>query len=335
MTTSSSVRTSRRPGIKRRVVSARQAVQSLVTVRDMLRWTLSRLTEAQVRPGHGTLSLDDEAILLVFWALHLTPDETERWLDARLTPAERTTIAKLVEARCTTRQPAAYLTGEAWLGGVCFASDARALVPRSLIAEALDSSLAAYLEHFPRSDANWPSQVLDLCTGGGSLAVLAALRWDQAQITAADLSAEALSLAAENVTSHGLGHRIRLVKSNLFAALRSSRFDLILCNPPYVNAQSMNQLPPEFQAEPALALAGGSDGMDLIRPIMAQARAHLNDHGCLLLEIGHEAGHFERAFPKLACTYLPVEAGENMIVLIEAAALPPTARPANSRNRRR
>ena len=272
---------------------------------------------------------------MVGWALHLPPDDTERWLEARLVPAERSFIAELVETRCTTRQPAAYLTGEAWLGGVCFASDSRALVPRSMIAEALDSSLAHYLEHFPRGSADWPTQVLDLCTGGGSLAVLAALRFDQAQITAGDISAEALSLATENVSSHGLSHRIRLVESDLFAALKGDRFDLIVCNPPYVNAQSMRELPPEFQAEPALALAGGHDGMDLIRQIIMQASAYLSDQGCLLLEIGHEAEHFERAFPKLAWTYLPVEAGENMLVLIEAAVLLPPGQPTPVRTRRR
>ena len=232
--------------------------------------------------------------------------------------------------RVSERVPAAYLTGEAWLRGVCFRSDARALVPRSLIAEALDTSLAAYLDAFQRPDS-WPERVLDLCTGGGSLAVLCAMRFPDSRLRASDLSEPALSLAAENVSLHGLGGRIELVQGDLLAPHQGERFDLIVCNPPYVCDASMALLPQEFQAEPRFALAGGPDGMQLIARILSEAAQHLTQEGLLILEIGHEAEHFERAFPTLEFAYLPVEAGEQMLVAIEAqalGALRPSPRPA-------
>lgn len=313
-----------------RVASAGDAAQEMRTLRDCLRWAVSRFAESQIGTGHGTASLLDEAVAMSLWSLHLAPDELDRWLDARLARSEREALITLVERRCSERVPAAYLTGEAWLRGVCFRSDARALVPRSLIAEALDTSLAAYLDAFQRPN-DWPQRVLDLCTGGGSLAVLCALRFPDTQVRASDLSEPALSLAAENVSLHGLGSRIELVQGDLLAPHQGERFDLIVCNPPYVCDASMALLPQEFRAEPRFALAGGPDGMQLIARILSEAAQHLTQDGLLILEIGHEAEHFERAFPKLEFAYLPVEAGEQMLVAIEAqalSALRPSPRPA-------
>jgi len=303
-----------------RVASAADATQELRTLRDCLRWAVSRFAAAQIGLGHGTALLFDEAVALALWSLHLPPDELDRWLDARLARSEREALIALVEQRCKNRLPAAYLTGEAWLRGVCFRSDPRALVPRSLIAEALDTSLAAYLDAFERP-LDWPGRVLDLCTGGGSLAVLCALRYPDAQLRASDLSEAALALASENLALHGLATRIELVQGDLFTPHAGEQFDLIVCNPPYVCDASMALLPQEFRAEPDFALAGGPDGMTLIARILSGAGRHLTPDGLLVLEIGHEAEHFEAAFPQLEFAYLPVETGEQMLVAIEARAL--------------
>ena len=322
-----------RARIARRVASATEAIDDMRSLRDCLRWGVSRFAQAQIQTGHGTASLFDEAVALALWSLDLAPDDLDRWVDARLARCEREALIDLFERRCSTRQPAAYLTGEAWLRGLCFRSDPRALVPRRLIAEALDTSLAGYVSAFPRPDG-WPASVLDLCTGGGSLAIHCALRFPDSRIFASDLSGPALALAADNATLHGLSESIAFSQGDLFAPLAPHRFDLVVCNPPYVCDESMARLPQEFRAEPEFALAGGADGMDVIRRILDRAPAHLAPTGLLLLEIGHEAAHFERAFPRLEFTYLPVEAGEQMLVAIEAAALErvaPTSRTAAHR----
>jgi len=305
---------------ERRLADADAAARELRTLRDLLRWAVSRFESAGIAYGHGTDNARDEAAALLLWALHLPPEPLDPWLDARLARAERRAATEIVERRIASRVPAAYLTGEAWLRGMRFACDARALVPRSLIAEALDEALPQWLELHPRAPS-WPAAILDLCTGGGSLAILAADRFPHAQVVGADLSADALALAAANRDSHGLQQRVELAQGDLFAPLRGRRFDLVLCNPPYVNEASMQALPPEFRAEPRAALAGGRDGMDLVRRIIADAPAHLTDEGVLLLEIGHEAAHFEAAFADLEFLYLPVTAGERMLVLVQAEQL--------------
>lgn len=294
-----------RPGAARRTMR---------TVRDLWRYACTRFGAAGLHHGHGVDDPRDEAAWLVLWSLHLPPDSLEPWLDARLTPGEIDVVVELVERRCADRTPLPYLTGEAWLRGLRFRADPRALVPRSLIPEALEESLPDWLDAVGRP-ARWPRSVLDLCTGGGSIAILAALAFPDARIDATDISREALDLAAENIADHGLAQRIGLHCGDLFGALGRRRFDLILCNPPYVNAQSMAGLPPEFLVEPQLALAGGVDGMDVVRRILAQASRHLTVDGLLLLEIGHEAGHFEAAFPGLEFGWLPVAAGERMLVI--------------------
>jgi ribosomal protein L3 glutamine methyltransferase len=284
------------------------------TVRDLWRYACTRFSAAGLHHGHGVDDPRDEAAWLILWSLHLPPDSLEPWLDARLTPGEVEVIVELVERRCADRIPLPYLTGEAWLRGVRFRSDPRALVSRSLIPEAIEESLPAWLDVAGRP-ADWPRSILDLCTGGGSIAILAAMAFPDARVEATDISQDALDLAAQNVADHGLAERIRLHRGDLFEPLGRRRFDLVLCNPPYVNAESMATLPAEFLAEPQLALAGGRDGMDVIRRILAEAPAHMTTDGLLVLEIGHEAPHFEAAFPRLEFGWLPVAAGEHMVVV--------------------
>lgn len=305
----------------RPVPSAAEARQTLSTLRDLVRWGASRLSAAGVACGHGVDDPRDESAWMLAWTLHLAPTAIDPYLDAHATPAERDAFVSLVERRVAERVPAAYLMGEAWLQGVRFLSDPRALVPRSLIADLLVGESHDALDVW-LAGGEPPTRVLDLCTGGGSLAVLAALRYAEAQVVGSDLSAEALALAARNVALHQLSSRVRLVQSDLFDALGDARFDLIVTNPPYVNSAAMAELPAEFRAEPQSALAGGDDGMALVRRIIGGAARHLVPGGLLVIEIGHEARHFERAFEGLEHAWLPVPAGERMVVLIVREQLP-------------
>lgn len=277
------------------------------------------LEAAGVSFGHGTTNARDEAAWLVLWRLGLpldtplgeAPDSQE---NRPIAQAELASVATLFEERITTRKPAAYLTREAWLQGVPFYVDERAIVPRSLIAELIaDGSVDAFL-------CESTQRVLDLCTGNASLAVLAAMAWPEVQVTGADISADALAVARINVERHGLQERIALVQSDGLAALPGP-WDLVVCNPPYVNARSMQALPPEYRAEPALALAGGADGMDFIRQLLRDLPARLSEDGVLLLEIGNERAHFEAAFPELPVYWLDTSAGSDQVLLITQAAL--------------
>ncbi|MDP1901692.1 MAG: 50S ribosomal protein L3 N(5)-glutamine methyltransferase [Rubrivivax sp.] len=288
-----------------------------MTLIEMVERMAARLESAGVSFGQGTLNAFDEAAWLVLWKLGLPLEALDEHADRPVTSSEAEAIEALVRERISTRKPAAYLTGEAWLQGVPFHVDARVIVPRSLIAEPLaDGTLDAWLSADTR-------QVLDLCTGNGSLAVLAALAWPEVQVRATDLSADALAVARRNVERHALAERITLAQGDGLAAVGSAeRFDLILCNPPYVNRASMSALPAEFRAEPALALDGGVDGMDFVRRLIAQARRHMTEHAVLVLEIGHERAHFEAAFPRLPLVWLPTSAGDDQVLLIEQADLP-------------
>jgi ribosomal protein L3 glutamine methyltransferase len=298
--------------------SAAEARGALYTVRDLLRWSVTRMQAEGIAFGHGTTDAWDEAAWLVLWSLRLPLDRLEPVLEARLAPGELAAAIALVERRCTERLPAAYLTGEAWLRGIRFLSDPRALVPRSPIAEILDTdALAPWLEA-----GGGVGRVMDLCTGGGSLAILAARRFEGATVLGSDLSVDALALAAENVALHAMDDRVALRQGDLWAGASGERFDLVVCNPPYVNAESMAALPAEYLAEPQGALGGGADGMDLVRRIVGGARGHLAPRGLLVLEIGHEAPYFEAAFPGLEYTWLPTEGGDDRIVLMERDALP-------------
>jgi ribosomal protein L3 glutamine methyltransferase len=291
-----------------------------MTVLELIERSSARLEAAGVSFGHGTTNAFDEAAWLVLWRLGLPLDALDDAAQRPVTTAEQAAADALVGQRIAGRRPAAYLTGEAWLQGVPFFVDERVIVPRSLIAEALaDGTLDAWLPGGPR-------QVLDLCTGNGSLAVLAALAWPESTVRATDLSADALAVARINVERHGLGGRITLAQGDGWAAVDPAwgRFDLVLCNPPYVNRDSMTELPPEYRAEPALALDGnvdgGSDGMDFIRRMLAGTPARMNPGAVLVLEVGHERAHFEAAFPRLPVVWLPTSAGDDQVLLVEQAA---------------
>jgi ribosomal protein L3 glutamine methyltransferase len=259
--------------------------------------------------GQGTLTAFDEAAWLVLWSLGLPLDELDEEENTPVAPADAAKVATLLEARISTRKPAAYLTREAWLQGVPFYVDERVIIPRSLIAELLvDESIDPWL-----SEAT--HKVLDLCTGNGSLAVLAAMAWPDVAVDAADISTDALAVARINVDIHELTGRISLIASDGLAACPGP-YDLILCNPPYVNAATMAALPAEFRAEPALALAGGEDGMDFIRSLFLNAAAHMSENAVLVLEIGNERENFERAFPGLEPLWFETSAGPDQVLLL-------------------
>ncbi len=290
---------------------------------DLITAQSARLKQAGVSFGHGTTNAFDEAAWLVLAALGLPLDALEERAQHELSADDEAKAIALVGERIATRRPAAYLTKEAWLQNVPFYVDERVIVPRSFIAELLadgegEGTLDAWL-----SDRT--QRVLDLCTGNGSLAVIAAMAYPEVSVDACDISGDALAVARINVDKHKLGPRIRLFKSDLLDAARGP-YDLIVCNPPYVNSESMAALPPEYRAEPALALAGGADGMDLVRRILRDAPKQLSEIGVLVLEIGHERRHFERAFPKAEVAWLPTSAGDDEVLLMTRDALVKLAR---------
>ncbi len=289
----------------------------LKTVRDLVRFAVSRFNAKGLSFGHGSHNAFDEAVYLVLFALHLPLDRLDPFLDARVLSDEKKHVLDLIEQR-ESGVPAAYLTREAWLGDYRFYVDQRTIIPRSLIAELLFEGLDPWI-----SAPAEVGRVLDLCTGSGCLAIIAADVFPNAQVDAIDISTDALAVAAINVENYGLGDRIRLIESNLFEQLGRERYDLILCNPPYVNSDSMRRLPDEYRNEPALALDGGTDGMDLIRTIIkdAPARLHKRKDSCLVLEIGHELPHFEAAFPRLPYVALSTSAGDDHVVHLSAAAM--------------
>lgn len=298
----------------------------MTTLLELIETGTQQLTDAKLSFGHGTTNAFDEAAWLALWSLGLpldTPlDGDDSKANEPVAPASATKFATILEARIQTRKPAAYLTQEAWLQGIAFYVDERAIVPRSLIAELIvDGSIDYWLKESTHT-------VLDLCTGNGSLAVIAALTYPDVVVTGSDLSADALAVARINVDKHGLQERIALVESDGFAAAPLSArgpFDLILCNPPYVNAQSMADLPDEYKAEPAMALsgnqAGGQDGMDFIRTLLKDAPRHMTEDGVLVLEIGNERPYFEAAFPQLEVVWLETSAGEEQVLLVTREAL--------------
>lgn len=293
-----------------------------MTLLELIETSAERLSQANVHFGHGTSNARDEAAWLVLWSLGLPLDTEFEAVSAQemrlVSAADAEKCALLIEARIESRKPAAYLTREAWLQGVSFYVDERVIVPRSLIAELLvNGSLDYWLTEETHA-------VLDLCTGNGSLAILAAMVYPDTVVDGADLSTDALAVAAINVERHHLQQRIALYESDGLLGVPRS-YDLILCNPPYVNAQSMAALPPEYLAEPAIALdgntAGGTDGMDFIRALLKDAPRHMNEGAVLVLEIGHERNYFEAAFPGLAAVWLETSAGEDQVLLLTREAL--------------
>ncbi|MGB3740624.1 MAG: 50S ribosomal protein L3 N(5)-glutamine methyltransferase [Castellaniella sp.] len=289
----------------------------LITLRDMLRWAVTRFRGANLVFGHGSDNAWDEAAYLLLHTLHLPLDTLEPFLDARLLERERLRCVDLIHERVTSRKPAAYLTGEAWLQGQRFLVDERVIVPRSPIAELLAEQLQPWI-----ADPGDVTRVLDLCTGSGCLAILAALAFEEATVDAVDLSADALAVAQSNIALHAMQGRVQALRSDLFAQIPADRrYQLIVCNPPYVNSQSMTALPPEYRHEPTLALAGGTDGMDLVRRILTQAPDFLDEDGVLVLEIGHEYTHFEAAFLQLDPVWLSTETASDQILLLRRAQL--------------
>lgn len=302
----------------------RAEILELVTLRDVLRYAVSAFSAADLHYGHGSATALDEAVFLILESLHLPVDDFNAFADARLTVREKALLGERIALRIEKRVPAAYLTGRSWLAGLPFRSDARALAPRSFIAELLRSPLfdgsgqGMALVADPESVAS----VLDLCTGGGSLAILAAYAFPNAEIDAADLSSEALSLAGENVAEHGLEDRIRLVQGDLFAAVKGRHYDLIITNPPYVGRETMENLPPEFRHEPEMALASGEDGFDIVRRILGEAKTHLNPGGGLLCEIGTDRKILEADHPDVPFLWLDTEGSEGEVFWLERDQLP-------------
>lgn len=293
------------------------ALTELLTVRDWLRWTVSQMNRYHTAVGQGSLTVWDDAVFLVLRSLDLPIEQLEPYLDATLLPKERQLLFERIEQRCLGKVPTPYLLGEAWLQGYRFRVNPDVLIPRSPIGELLMTGLESWLP-----DSETVGHVADICTGSGCLAILAALQFPQARVDATDVSEAALAIATQNVSDYGLSDRLKLHRGHLLNALPAGlTYDLIVCNPPYVNAQSMTALPAEFEHEPSLALAGGSDGMDLVREIVACAGSRLKDDGVLVLEIGHEIDHFEAAFPNLHPVWLDTQATCNQVMLLTADQL--------------
>ncbi len=289
----------------------------LITLRDLLRYAVSRFNEGGLFFGHGNDNAWDEAVYLLLHTLHLPLDRLEPFLDARLTASERDAVLAVIDRRVRERVPAAYITNEAWLGEHRFYVDERTIVPRSFIAELIEERFEPFLD-----DPDGVTTALDLCTGSGCLAILLALAFPDAQVDAVDLSPDALAVARRNVADYQLEDRVRLVHGDLFAGVARQRYDLIISNPPYVNAESMATLPEEYRREPEMALASGEDGLDLVRVMLKEAQAHLNPGGLLIVEIGHNRDALEAAFPQTPFTWLETSAGNEYVFLLRADELP-------------
>jgi ribosomal protein L3 glutamine methyltransferase len=291
-------------------------VQELETVRDWLRYAVSRFTEAGLFFGHGTTNAYDEAAYLILHTLHLPLDRLEPFLDARLPHVEREQVLEILSRRVEQRVPAAYLTHEAWLGQYRFYVDERVLIPRSYIAESLREGLSPWIP-----DPAKIQTALDLCTGSGCLAILLAHTFPNADVDAADISSDALAVALRNVADHGLQGRVNLIRSDLFSNLTEKRYDLIVSNPPYVTSMAMEELPPEYRHEPELALRGGDDGLDAVRTILQRAADFLTPDGLLVVEVGQNRVAAEAAFPRLPFTWLATESSEDSVFLLRREEL--------------
>jgi ribosomal protein L3 glutamine methyltransferase len=290
--------------------------QQFQTVRDWLRYAVSRFRAADLSYGHGTTNAVDEAAYLILHTLHLPIDQLEPWLDAQLLPSERQALAKIIATRVGTRKPASYLTNEAWIQGHSFYVDERVIVPRSYIGELLAGHLAEVVQ-----EPTAITRALDICTGSGCLAILAAIAFPYASIDASDVSAAALEVARRNVREYGLEGRISLMQSDLFAALSGRRYDLILANPPYVREDAIAAFPPEYAAEPRLAHAGGVDGLEFVRRILAVAADHLSAAGILVVEVGSGRALLEQQFPRLPFLWLDTANSEGEVFALTQGEL--------------
>jgi ribosomal protein L3 glutamine methyltransferase len=286
------------------------------TIRDLLRYAVTRFNTAGLFFGHGSSNALDEAAYLILHTLKLPLDKLDPFLDARLLPEEIEAVMQVIRRRAEERVPASYITNEAWLNGYRFYVDERTIVPRSFIAELIPDQFAPWI-----SDADGVTNVLELCTGSGCLPIMLADAFPNAQIDAVDISPDALAVAQRNVNDYALQDRIALIQSDLYQNVPLNQYDLIVSNPPYVNATSMSELPQEYLREPQIALAGGEDGMDLVREIIAGAGKRLTPNGLLVVEIGNERRHAEAAFPDLELTWLSTSAGDDMVFLVTADQL--------------
>jgi ribosomal protein L3 glutamine methyltransferase len=294
-----------------------EARTQLQTIRDLLRFAVSRFHEANLFFGHGSASAYDEAAYLILRTLHLPLDRLEPFLDAHLTTAELEQVLRVIERRATEKIPAAYLTNEAWLGDFSFFVDERVIVPRSFIAELLRDQLEPWIES--------PEEIrsaLDLCTGSGCLAILLAHAFPNATIDAGDISPEALEVAKKNVADYNLEHRVNIIRSDLFAELGGRTYDLIISNPPYVSAAAMAALPEEYRHEPESALASGADGLEATRTILNEGANHLTDRGLLVVEIGHNRDNLEQVYPDTPFTWLETSAGDEFVFLLKRDQFP-------------
>jgi ribosomal protein L3 glutamine methyltransferase len=288
-----------------------EASITLNTVRDHLRFAVSRFNQSRLFFGHGSTNAYDEAAYLILHTLHLPVDRLEPFLDARLTDGERAEVMSIIQKRVEQRIPAAYLTHEAFLGDFSFYVDERVIIPRSFIAELLRNQLIPWI-----AAPEEIGSVLDLCTGSGCLAILAADAFQNASVDAVDLSPDALAVAERNVADYGLQHRVHLIESDMFAKLGGKQYDIIISNPPYVDAESVDALPPEYLHEPKVALGSGHDGLDATRIILKNAAQHLTDNGILIVEIGHNRDALEAAYPSLPFTWLDVRAGDQFVFML-------------------
>ena len=289
---------------------------NFATVRDILRYAITRFNTEKLFFGHGTNNAFDEAAYLILHTLKLPLDQLEPFLDARLLQGEIDNLLRVIMRRTEDRVPAAYITNEAWLGGYRFFVDERVIVPRSFIAELIPEHFSPWVQ-----DPAQVENILDLCTGSGCLPILMADAFPQARVDAVDISPEALQVARRNVDDYELGDRINLVESDLYTKLPARKYDLIISNPPYVNSDSMSKLPQEYLQEPQIALAGGKDGMDLVRKIVKGAAQRLTPNGVLIVEIGNERAYAEAAFPDLELTWVTTSAGDDMVFLVTADQL--------------
>lgn len=287
----------------------------LITLRDCLRWATSEFHLAGLTYSHGTDSAWDEAVALVLGALHLPWDVDPGVQDARLLSMERQRIVALVRARISDRQPLPYLLGEAFFAGLAFNVDSRVLIPRSPIAELIEDGFRAWFPEEP------PARVLDLCTGSGCIGIAAAHYLQTAEVDLSDISEDALAVARANINRHDVGRRVRAVASDVFSGLEGQRYDLIVSNPPYVDARDLATMPAEFRHEPSLALGAGKDGLDIVRRILREARSHLSDHGVLIVEVGNSDHHLEAAFPEVPFMWLEFERGGQGVFALTAEEL--------------
>jgi len=288
----------------------------LSTIRDLLRYAVTRFNTAKLFFGHGSTNALDEAAYLILHTLKLPLDKLDPFFDARLLQEEVDAVLRVIEQRADERLPAAYITNEGWLGGYRFYVDERVIVPRSFIAELIPEQFSPWVDNPDKVN-----NILELCTGSGCLPIMLADAFPNAHVDAVDISTDALEVAKRNVAEYELEHRINLIESDLYANVPEYKFDLIITNPPYVNSGSMGKLPPEYLREPQIALAGGTDGMDLVRKIVAGAGQRLTPNGLLMVEIGNERAFAEAAFPELNLTWLTTSAGDDMVFLITADQL--------------